>query len=489
MFEGAHDFIIQGGRFTVEQNGRTGLQLLHQKMTHGATHDSAERYPPPRCHPDTRKAIVGEITDWIDDRSRTSSVVWINGPAGAGKTAIAQTICENCKKSGQLAGSFFFSRTVHGRNNPRYLFATIAYQLAIAIPEVGDRIENAITNDPSIIDKSMELQLQRLIMEPLQALDLSVRPTVIVIDGLDECEGENMQCHILQLLGSVFDHGIIPICFIVGSRPEPWIRDEFNSGLLHRNTRRISLEQSEEANEDIRTFFLAGFSDIHNSPKYRQTMEGVSKPWPSDDVINDLVERASGQFIYPSTVLKFVGDPNYRPADRLEMVLSIPIVKGRKSNPLAELDRLYSQILSTCPEISYTLTVLGSIVAMRDTGAKLHLEWSPRIDSLKIIEKLVGLHPGDAYLALRTIHSLVKVSDLDSSSDGLAPDELRGCIDSEDAVIFYHKSFVDFLLDDTRSGDYSVDFKSINASLAFGCMNIMKTLSMIPATRINYSKP
>ena len=100
--------------------------------------------------------------EWVTNLLRTSGVLWLRGPAGAGKTAIAQTFCEMVEKEGYLAGSFFFSRTVHGRNTAQYLFATIAYQLAIARPEIGERIEKAVASDPSITTKSIEIQLQKL---------------------------------------------------------------------------------------------------------------------------------------------------------------------------------------------------------------------------------------------------------------------------------------------------------------------------------------
>ena len=61
-----------------------------------AVHDSAERYPSPNCHPDTRKAVRKIILDWIDSESPASSFFWLYGPAGAGKTAILQAIAEFC---------------------------------------------------------------------------------------------------------------------------------------------------------------------------------------------------------------------------------------------------------------------------------------------------------------------------------------------------------------------------------------------------------
>ena len=106
-----------------------------------------------------------------------------------------------------LAGSFFFSRHGPGQSNAEFLFPTIAFGLALAIPDIGKIINEIIANDPSILTKALEIQLQKLILEPLQQLEVSEQskqPIVIIIDGLDKCEGEEVQSNVLQLLGSVF---------------------------------------------------------------------------------------------------------------------------------------------------------------------------------------------------------------------------------------------------------------------------------------------
>ena len=64
-----------------------GLHNLRPGVSLGAIHDSAERYPPPNCHPDTRKVVRQIILDWIRNES-SSSFFRLYGPAGAGKTAI-----------------------------------------------------------------------------------------------------------------------------------------------------------------------------------------------------------------------------------------------------------------------------------------------------------------------------------------------------------------------------------------------------------------
>jgi len=462
--------------------------MLHRWVSDGAAHDSAQHAP--KCHPDTRKTIVGDIMSWIEDPSRTSSVLWFNGPAGAGKTAIAQSLCKRCEAAQWLAGSFFFSRHAPGRSNAEFLFPTIAFELSLAIPDVGKIIDEVVANDPSTPTKDPEIQLQKLILGPLrQVSEQPKHPVVIIIDGLDECEGEDVQSNVLRLLDGIFQCpsvGCDRICFIVTSRPEPWIHDEFTIEPLSSITRQIFLGQMSEANDDIRTFFRSGFTEIHDSPKHRLTMSNVAKPWPSYRVLDDLVDKASGQFIYPVTVLKFVGDPNYRPTDRLDIITSIPTISpsALTLKPLGAFDQLYSQILSTSPDKQRTLDVLSALIAMRATSG-LFLEWDPHVDLLRVAEKLLGLQPGDGPQALRMIHITGRSLISDVTDDNLSPPEdFQTYYHNEDEIRFHHKSFIDYLLDPSRSLEYCVDMEEMNTRLAFACIATMQNFSLQPMSRI-----
>ena len=69
----------------------------------------------------------------IDD---DTFIMWLYGAAGAGKSAIAQTIAELCEEYKILLASFFFFRADSLRSNSKQLVATIAHQIATVIPGV-----------------------------------------------------------------------------------------------------------------------------------------------------------------------------------------------------------------------------------------------------------------------------------------------------------------------------------------------------------------
>jgi len=56
--------------------------------------DSADRDPPPRCHPGTREKATEDIVHWIEELNPSSTVLWVSGRAGVGKSALMQKIAE-----------------------------------------------------------------------------------------------------------------------------------------------------------------------------------------------------------------------------------------------------------------------------------------------------------------------------------------------------------------------------------------------------------
>ena len=83
--------------------------ILHRATATAAFHNSEERFDPPKCHPNTRLAVLTKIMEWIKwEEDLNSFIMWVYGPAGAGKSAISQTIAEMCEEEMILLASFFF---------------------------------------------------------------------------------------------------------------------------------------------------------------------------------------------------------------------------------------------------------------------------------------------------------------------------------------------------------------------------------------------
>ena len=121
-------------------------------------------------------------------------------------------------------------------------------------------------------------------------------------------------------------------------------------------------------------------------------MEFAPRPWPSKGVIDRLVHKSGGYFIYASTVVKFI-DEDFSPQERLDQVLD-SAVPSLDSAPFAELDKLYLQILSSCPrsKIPSLKRILGFIIHPLDNDVDINVAE---------IEALLHLPHGQVKLMIR----------------------------------------------------------------------------------------
>ncbi|KAJ7016820.1 hypothetical protein C8F04DRAFT_1215345 [Mycena alexandri] len=256
-------------------------------------YDSADSFPQPRCHPNTRTEMLDNLYNWAT-RSRSRPIGWLHGPAGAGKTAIMQTLCQRLKAADRLGGAFFFKRHHRTRGNAKVLFVTLAYQLALNNRSLKSPISRSVKNDPADVGRHMGVQLRKLIVEPCQSL-ISCPPLILLIDGLDECQDEGSQLEILRLIGDTAGH---KVRFLIASRPEAHIRDVLEEPPFSAILNSVNIEQSFH---DVRTYFRNEFARIQR--QHRHTMENNPTPWPAPGILEALVHKSSGYFAYASTVI------------------------------------------------------------------------------------------------------------------------------------------------------------------------------------------
>ncbi|KAJ6555419.1 hypothetical protein DFH09DRAFT_570910 [Mycena vulgaris] len=412
---------ISGNANNMHSSWGKGIDILHRAVALEALHDSADSFPQPKCHPETREDMLNKLWNYATNRGPCDQILWLYGPAGAGKSAIMWSLCERLQEAGRLGGTFFFKRGHPTRGNAKSLFSTIAYRMALRIPDLKGPIAHTVEDDPSLVAATPEIQLRQLILRPCQSL-INQAPPVIIIDGLDECDGPQLQYEILRMMGrSLQDHHRgLPVRILISSRPEPDIREmteptsRFGSCYYPFNV--------EQSFEDVRKYLSDEFSRIHDD--HRETMMKVARPWPSEAVLETIVRKSSGQFIYASTIIKFVDDKDFRPVDRLAAVMGSNTLETFR--PFDALDRLYMEILRPVAGRPRLLDVLCVIFNFRVFTHE--------------IEQLLELQPGDVRLLLRGLHSILSVP---------SPEEAR-------YISAHHASFRDFLWDSNRSGEFYV---------------------------------
>jgi NACHT domain len=413
----------------------------------GAGYTSGNRKP---CLEGTRTAVLQEIEDWEADGQDTS-IYWLKGLAGCGKTAIAQTVAERSAAKGRLGGSFFCSRDFDDRRNLHLIFPTLAYQLARHHPTTfRPALAEVIRSSPDMRHEKLEVQFEKLIIGPLESIDT---PMTIVIDALDECKDKDP---VSQFLSALARHAnkIRNAKFFITGRPEDHIRSGFAIPSLW--TKELPLHDVESAvvDSDIESYVKARMSEIAVRNRF-----SIIGPWPSEKDVIAITRRSSGIFIVASAIVDFIDDPYETPKDQLELILNMPDSRIYAGHSV--IDTNYSQILAS----NFRDVSKGDprpFECFRLVLASIILAFSPL--SRASLARILGYSSERIWMTLRRLHSVLIVPDSDT-------EPIRIC----------HKSFTDFLTDPQSCPDprLRVDAASHHLYLGISCLKLMnRTLKM-----------
>jgi len=423
-----------------------GLKNLIKNSATGAVYNSLERQQldAPKCHPNTRIAVINRIIDWLLGKIGLDALIlWLYGAAGAGKSAIAHSLAEICDKHGWLLATFFFWKTAAERSDITRFVTTIAYQIARAIPALSSRIEAAVDADPTIFHQSIDAQLAKLIIGPLRRLhstgfEFKDSPFVIIVDGLDECQRSNIQSGLVKSLVTAFRDSPLRIRILIASRPEVHLQSTFNSSSLEAHILHLALSNEYSPEEDIYRFLEDSFDKIkceHPLASY------IPSSWPSADVIHELAWRSSGQFIFASTTIKYVGgDLHQLPHRRLDVICRLQPPTGEKDMPYAELNSLYHHVLSDVGNIEAVKLVLGTFIVVNEK--LVESEYGLEIYSTREMDDWLSWQPGESEACLSQLASVIQC-------------------DEDDDISILHASLSDFLLDPSRSQQFYLCRESV----------------------------
>ncbi|KAK7021300.1 hypothetical protein VNI00_017475 [Paramarasmius palmivorus] len=436
--------------------GPTIFRLVSEAAAANAFYDSEQRFPPPNCHEGTRTEILQKLREWTASGSQQTRLLWLHGPIGCGKSAIAQVVSEQhaITKNAKLAASFFFSRNDSTRNNLDPFVATIIDQF-LHSPQLRHQfhplIEDVIKSDPKIFDKSFETQFEKLILEPCTKIrpeHWKELPNLIVIEALDECVDIHSQGRLLRMIRIAI--GTLPACpfiFLLTSRPESHILEA-----LSDDTFEFLMEQcrvgyvGSDDDADISRYLRDEFGRLRSKLPILGR-EGES--WPGEDVVNELVRRAHGQFIFAVTVIRYVDTRDEPPQDRLDAILHSQEDSRQSESPYPALDLTYLQLLAQCRCWDKVRSIIRLLVTPHhdpEPNVKTHFIQLLGADSdvvcwrsLRCIALLLGLTSDEIRVFLIRLHSIIEVPTKENVD-----------------IRIYYPSFVEFLLDPIRSREYHV---------------------------------
>ncbi|KAJ2934189.1 hypothetical protein H1R20_g2916, partial [Candolleomyces eurysporus] len=375
-------------------NGRQNL-ILRLNPIIDASHTRDRRTSPPdsACFPGTRENVIMWITWWADTWIVPSTtpvvhVYWFHGFAGSGKSAISLEIAKIYAGSGRLLASYFFFRNAGDRSCMNRFAATLAAQMAAAVPATASFIEVALDAEPSLLTQGTPLtvQLDRLVYEPFKAalyqgLVVFNGPFLIVIDGLDECEDKQGVVDFIDHMLDFFErHPSIPLRFFIASRVEEHIRSHLdNDSVVLGNL------DSYSADKDIEMFLEASFKCAALNDRLIKSYVRANGEWPTKSHMNTLIRHINGSFVLASTIFKFIVQPATEedpstPMDRLPLALE-----------MNGLDSLYAQTLARSQHLPHFHNIISTVALLREPLPIVEIAELLGIEAFKVVHVLLNL--------------------------------------------------------------------------------------------------
>jgi hypothetical protein len=394
------------------------------------------------CLPGTRREIIQEIVDWVnDDAEDIPRVLLLSGMAGLGKSAIAHSLAQLFDGFGRLGSSYCFDRANQADRRPDNLFSTIACDLADLDPERKSALCQVIHGKRALRNtRAPREQFEKFILQPSTCLT-SIGPILIVIDALDECGDEESRQAILTILTNKAADLPSNFRILVTSRAEQDILDALHE-TPYMISKRLDSVDATSTTHDISRF-------VHTRLGHISALE---RKWPSGDWCRLLAERSEGVFQWASTACRFIRGDGARGLDPVEQ-MDVLLSSTSRSTHVNRLDQLYSEILNrnfntqNATFMKRFESVMSMVLAAREPL------------SLSSLKKLrFEEDTSDAVeLVIRPLGSL-----------------LTGITDESTPVRPLHSSFRDFLTDASRGGIFYINISVYHRHFVLSCFRVMK---------------
>ncbi|KAL8792738.1 MAG: hypothetical protein Q9195_004625 [Heterodermia aff. obscurata] len=271
-------------------------------------------------HEDLSKGLLPNSGQWLLDhelfiewgQSNVSSILWLHGIPGSGKTRLVSRIIDVMADEGQAGQSptaFFYcarSTAEPERGQPAEILGAILRQLCSSKPdmpikgpvakEYKTRRQKA-DDDCSRVRKLSVEDCTRLITELTKD-----NPATIIIDALDECD-EDTRHELLEALEMLVGESTELVRVLVSSR------DDVDITLRLDSCKNVSISADCNA-RDIERFVV---SEVDRLISKKLLLDGHINKRLRDKLINTLTSRAQGMFRWVAMSLETLQEIKFRP--------------------------------------------------------------------------------------------------------------------------------------------------------------------------------
>jgi ankyrin repeat protein len=366
---------------------------------------------------------------WL--RSGGSSVLWLHGDPGKGKTMLAIALVEELSKklnANHSLAFFFCDNKDDRRRSAQNILRGVLYQIFTSRPEllVYFRTEYERQKEHLLRSPNTLFALWRILQNAVSFPHME--RLYIVIDALDECDLESIDSLLsllepyvnslddkLQTTGSPPRYSPSEIKFIITSRNESAIKERLNDGL------HISLEDNyRHVSHAVRSFVDSKVQQLKKSKRYNDDLAA--------DVKQTLLDKAEGTFLWAALACRELSKPSVR------LAMTQSVLKKLPSGIMPLYDRIVDQILNIDDEdmAHSTKMILRCMAAARRplslrelvVVASLPADYSDEIEILQdlvdgLCASMVDVRDGVLYFVHLSARDYIVSSSL-IISDGLS---------------------------------------------------------------------
>lgn len=228
-----------------------------------------------------------KVQNWREEDIPVSSILWLNGIPGAGKTILASVIIEKCLKEARFATGYFYCKDGDpDMNNCISVFKSLLGQL---LTQYRDPVPYCYDRKSS--SGELTLNSTHLTTQILDLFCQKIPKLYIIIDGLDECDTSERK----QIL--TFFNKIVNRCdaYEPGKLRVLFISQDYNDIAKALSTAGIISLKPKDNENDIKGFVNKWAKKIQGKFELEDDLTGKIKL--------STCEKAQGMFLFAKLVM------------------------------------------------------------------------------------------------------------------------------------------------------------------------------------------
>ncbi|APA15267.1 hypothetical protein sscle_14g100370 [Sclerotinia sclerotiorum 1980 UF-70] len=247
---------------------------------------------------ETKGGLLDNVYNWIFDNSdfqqwlsnQDNRLLWIKGDPGKGKTMLLCGIINKLQRSDETALAYFFCQGTDARiNSAIAVLRGLIYMLLDRQPALLSHLQKRYekAGEQLFKDANTFIALSEILKDILH--DKNLKPTILIIDALDECQKDLPQLLRLIVSGlSIYSR----VKWLISSRNWPEIEEQLQHA---EQGTRLSLElNAESVSAAVRWYIREKVKYLARTKKYTKETK--------DTIERYFLEHANGTFLWVALV-------------------------------------------------------------------------------------------------------------------------------------------------------------------------------------------